>query len=293
MVKKLYKYGKKRSVTFSFDDGCGEDLRMLEIFEKYGLKATFNVMSKSCNTPKFAVQGVNERRWSGTEEMKRTYAACEIASHSCYHKNSNNLNDEEYRAEVVDDIKALRETFGQDVFGFVAPFGIYDKRLFPMLKECGVLFHRTVFYQAENPYDKETAFLLPKDFLEWKSGPHFAYFNRPEGDTYLKDFWASDVELPCLYIWGHSFELVQMDCYRAERWLGLTERWEFFENLCKKVSGDEDSWYATNGEICLYALAMRKAIITEDEINNLSNISLWFDINGKVTEVKPHTKIKI
>ncbi|MBQ0084289.1 MAG: polysaccharide deacetylase family protein [Clostridiales bacterium] len=292
MIKKLYMNGKKRAVTLSFDDGCGEDLKMLEIFSKYGLKSTLNVMSKCCNTPRFAVEAGDKRIWRGDEEMKKVYAGCEIASHSCYHKGSDRLNDEEYAAEVMDSLPVLREAFGQDVIGYVSPFGIYDERLFPMLEKCGVLYHRIVFYQAENPYDKKTAFSLPKNFLEWKPGPHFAYFNRPEGDTYLKDFFETEEELPCLYIWGHSFELVQLDCYRKERWLGLTERWEFLEELCRKISGREDTWYATNGEICLYALAQRKAIVSENEIFNPSNLSVWFEINGKPTEIKPHSKVE-
>lgn len=293
MIKKLYKYGKKRAVTLSFDDGCGEDLKMLEIFNKYGLKVTLNVMSKCCNTPRFAKEAGDKRVWCGSEEMKKTYAGCEIAGHSCYHKNSNNLNDEEYAAEVLEDIPALRDAFGQSVIGYVSPFGIYDDRIFPLLEKCGVLFHRTVFYQEGKPFDKKTAFSLPEDFKVWQSGPHFAYFHRPEGDEYLKAFFESEEELPCLYIWGHSFELVQIECYNyKERWEDLTERWEFLEELCRKISGKEDAWYAVNGEICTYALAQRKAIISDNEIYNPTAVSVWFEIDGKSVEIGPYSKVE-
>ena len=33
--------GKLKAVTFSFDDGVTQDKRLVEILNKYGLKATF------------------------------------------------------------------------------------------------------------------------------------------------------------------------------------------------------------------------------------------------------------
>ena len=37
--------GKLKAVTFSYDDGVTQDKRLIEIFNKYGLKATFNLNS--------------------------------------------------------------------------------------------------------------------------------------------------------------------------------------------------------------------------------------------------------
>ena len=38
--------GKKKALTFSYDDGVTQDVRLIEIFNKYGLKATFNLNSE-------------------------------------------------------------------------------------------------------------------------------------------------------------------------------------------------------------------------------------------------------
>ena len=38
-------HGKNRAITFSFDDGVKQDIRAIEILNKYGLKATFNLNS--------------------------------------------------------------------------------------------------------------------------------------------------------------------------------------------------------------------------------------------------------
>ena len=35
--------GKNKAITFSFDDGVTQDKRLVEMLDKYGLKATFNI----------------------------------------------------------------------------------------------------------------------------------------------------------------------------------------------------------------------------------------------------------
>ena len=37
--------GKKKAITFSYDDGVTQDIRLIELFNKYGLKCTFNINS--------------------------------------------------------------------------------------------------------------------------------------------------------------------------------------------------------------------------------------------------------
>ena len=38
--------GKKKALTFSYDDGVTQDIRLAELFHKYGMKATFNLNSE-------------------------------------------------------------------------------------------------------------------------------------------------------------------------------------------------------------------------------------------------------
>ena len=38
-------HGKMKALTFSYDDGVFQDRRLLKIFNKYGLKGTFNLNS--------------------------------------------------------------------------------------------------------------------------------------------------------------------------------------------------------------------------------------------------------
>ncbi len=38
--------GKRKAVTFSYDDGVTQDIRLIELFDKYNLKCTFNLNSE-------------------------------------------------------------------------------------------------------------------------------------------------------------------------------------------------------------------------------------------------------
>lgn len=43
--------GKMKCLTFSYDDGVTQDKRLVKIFNRYGLKATFNINSELFGTP--------------------------------------------------------------------------------------------------------------------------------------------------------------------------------------------------------------------------------------------------
>ena len=54
------------------------------------------------------------------------------------------------------------------------------------------------------------------------------------------------------YVWGHSYEFDQCD------------NWDHMEELVRKVSGRDDVWYATNGEIRAYVEAYRRLVFSAD-----------------------------
>jgi len=41
----VYKDGKRNAVTMSYDDGTIYDVKLIEIFDKYGIKANFHLNS--------------------------------------------------------------------------------------------------------------------------------------------------------------------------------------------------------------------------------------------------------
>ena len=48
--------GKMKAVTFSYDDGVTQDIRLIELLNKYNLKATFNLNSELLGKPGMLVR---------------------------------------------------------------------------------------------------------------------------------------------------------------------------------------------------------------------------------------------
>lgn len=55
----------KKMLTFSYDDGIYQDERLVEIFNKYGMKATFN-LNTGIQSPEsnFEIEGIKIAAWS-------------------------------------------------------------------------------------------------------------------------------------------------------------------------------------------------------------------------------------
>ena len=67
--------GKAKALTMSYDDGKVQDRRLIDIFNKYGIKGTFNL--------NYGLVGEPPRMTF--EEMKGLYAGHEIATHTMTH----------------------------------------------------------------------------------------------------------------------------------------------------------------------------------------------------------------
>ena len=70
-------------LTFSYDDGVTQDLRLIELFNKYGMKCTFNL-----NSGLLGMDGYLDREGTRVthikvkpEDVKHIYAGHEVAGH--------------------------------------------------------------------------------------------------------------------------------------------------------------------------------------------------------------------
>lgn len=282
MVKKLYKNGFKRALTFSFDDGTAQDMRLVDILNKYSLKATFNLMGGKCNNGCFRIAEGDYVTWDGSKELKNIYKGHEIASHTYTHPHLPELTTEEIDFQIGEDVKALSLAFDTPIYGFVAPFGKFDERVTETVKKYGLKYCRS----TEKCYD----FSLPEDFYSWKPAPHFAYYSTEEGKQMIKDFFACENEMPLFDIWGHSFELNLYNEKEDEKFSGIRDRFTYFDNLCKTLSGNDDTWYATNIEIYDYVTAMRKAKVSDTYIDNPTDTELYFNVNGTLIIAPPRSR---
>lgn len=222
--------GKMKAVTFSYDDGIRQDMRLVELFNKYGMKATFNLNSgiQSDVSPFINKEIVVHRM--NIAGLKELYAGHEIASHALTHANLVRVSPETVYNEVKTDMEILSARFGQNVTGFAYPFGAYNDSVVDILKQCGVSYARTV-KSSHN-------FELPTDPLRLEATCHH---NDPIIMDLIDKFLALKPETPqLLYIWGHSYEF------------DADNNWEHIETILQKLSGRDDIFYGTNREVLFY-----------------------------------------
>ena len=229
--------GKKKAITFSFDDGVTQDRRTVQLLNKYGLKATFNLNSGLLGTliPEYHIgQRIVTHNKVRPEEVKDLYKGHEVAVHTCTHPRLTELDDATVIRQVEEDRKTLEALCGYPVIGMAYPCGgkNNDDRVAKIIREnTPILYSRTI--------TSTYTFELQKDnLLRFNPTMHFTDARVEEVVDKFLSMTADEPQL--LYIWGHSYELdVDESC------------WVRFEALCKKLSGHEDIFYGTNKETLL------------------------------------------
>ena len=263
-----YPGGVRKAVTFSYDDGCLDDIKLVEIFNKYGMKGTFNLNSS--------------RLMNGSDltidDAKRFISeGHEIAVHGKYHRANGIVSTVEGIRDVLQCREELEDVLGLLIRGMAYPdTGItnfangttYDdvKRY---LTQLGIVYSRTL--GGDN-----NSFLLPADWHAWMPTAHH---DNPEIMEYIDEFLSLDLESnysalrhPRLfYIWGHAYEF------------SCNNNWEHIEEICRRFAGREDVWCATNMEIYEYVNAYNCLIWSANgkKVYNPTLLDLWFIEDNK------------
>lgn len=261
--------GKTKAVTFSYDDGVKADRQLLSIFDKYGLKGTFNLNSSLFDC-------VN---WHNRMDEEETYAAFkdtthEIALHGARHIFLNKVPLAEAVREVALNRDWLEHKFGRIINGMAYAYNGFNDDVKRVLADLGVKYART----TKSTY----SFALPRDMLEWNPTLHHREADKliELADKFISS--SPDAEFknrePWLfYIWGHSYEFDDDD------------NWNLIEEAAQKLSGRADTWYATNGEICDYINAYRSLVFSLDgeRVFNPAYMTVWLEIRGKTYAIGP------
>ena len=102
---------KLKAVTFSYDDGVTQDIRLIELLNKYGLKCTFNLNSELLATRWIlSRQGQRIAHYKiYPEDVKKIYEGHEVAAHTLTHPNLTELSDAEIIRQVEQDRMNLTE----------------------------------------------------------------------------------------------------------------------------------------------------------------------------------------
>ena len=270
-----YPDGKAKAVTFSYDDGIPQDRRLAGIFDKYGVKGTFNFNGEICRGPIYT-----------KEQIKEIFLdkGHEIAIHGLNHRPTGNLRPIEGIREVLDCRLELEERCGCFVRGMAYPdtsitlfgnFGNYEQ-VKTYLSELDIAYSRTL--AGDN-----NSCMLPSDFYAWMPTAHH---NNPNLMNWIDEFLKLDTSTKVyharrtcrlMYIWGHSYEF---DAHN---------NWERIEEICAKLSASKEIWFATNIEIFDYVEAFKRLRYSADgrKIYNPSLFSVWLDADGVVYEIHP------
>ena len=229
--------GKMKALTFSYDDGVTQDIRLAELFHKYGMKATFNINSNRLGRPGSLVregQTVNHTK-NAPADVAKIYAGHEIAGHTLTHPLLPTVEDDsEVIRQVEEDRLRLSELAGYEVVGFAYPGGGVnnDDRVAGLIRDnTGVKYCRTI--TSSHSFDPQTNL--------YRFNPTVYHHAEPEKLFELGEkFLSLKADSPQIfYVWGHAYEF------------DIHNTWDWFEEFLQMMSGREDIFYGTNKEVLL------------------------------------------
>lgn len=274
-MKMRLKDGKLKVLTLSYDDGVVQDIRLVEILDKYGLKGTFNI-----NTGMYLPEETEREKFRGRmklSEAKELFknSGHEVAVHSLTHPYLEKLDSAEIIYEISEDRKSIESQYGTIAMGMAYPFGTYTNKVISVLEKCNIAYSRTI--QSTHKFD------FPENWLLLHPTCHH---NDPKLKGLIKHF----VEVPnpfgyaeMFYLWGHSYEF---DC---------DDNWNVIEEFAEYAGGRDNIWYATNIEIYNYVQAYERLHKSFDRsiIHNPTSIDVWFEEKGTLYCIKPGQTINI
>lgn len=268
--------GKPKAVTFSYDDGVREDIQLVEIINRHGIKCTFNLNND-------IMRGENNFT---DEEIKKYFLSNghEVAVHGSMHRALGNVSAIDGIRDVLECRLELEKKTGKIIKGMAYPdTGItvfvnnasYES-IKSYLKDLGIVYSRTL--GGDN-----NSFQLPQDWYAWMPTAHH---NNPQIMEYIDEFVNMDLSTKTycarrqprlFYMWGHSYEFRNAD------------NWEHLEEICAKLGGKDDTWYATNMEIHDYVEAYNSLVYSADgrKVYNPTLVRIWVDVDGVLYDIAP------
>ena len=243
--------GKHKALTFSYDDGRTQDRRLVDIFNRYGMKGTFHLNSGLMDA---------ENRIP-PEEISTLYAGHEIACHTVSHPTIARCPLPAVAQEVLEDRKALETAAGYPIRGMSYPNGSVTREIETLLPRCGIRYSRITGSSEQ--------FTLPENPYRWFPTCHHNHRLMELGEEFLALFKKQYLYL--MYVWGHSYEFDNQD------------NWDLMENFCRMMAGKEDIWYCTNIEFmdCMDDHARLQFAADNRFVFNPSVRDCWISVNDQ------------
>lgn len=247
--------GRHKALTFSYDDGREEDRRLVELFNRHGLRGTFNLNAGILDDP----------RRIPLKEYAALYKGHEIACHTYRHPTVSRCPMEQVARQILEDRMALEELTGAPVRGLAYPNGSYSKKIMDLLPLLGIRYARVV--------PTTGSFEMPENWFAWAGTCHHNQDLLKKGEDFLSRHKTQYLNL--MYVWGHSYEFTTYN------------NWQVMEEFCDLVAGHDEIWYATNIEIVDYMEAADRLRFTAagDRVFNPSAAAVWLEVDGQKVEV--------
>ncbi len=264
-MQKLYPGGKKKAVVLTYDDGVLQDVRLVLLLNRYGLKGTFNLNSRLMEQ-EFAWQhpkcGVVRRL--PLSVAAHLYEGHEVASHTCTHPDLTGMPWEGLCYELGHDKYALEQLTGRPVLGFGTPFDHYDDTVASCLRELGFAYGRG---------SAETESFVPI-YDPYRQNAGMFHLN-PKLWDFTERFFATKEELAVCMIVGHSYDL------------DAENLWERMEALFARFGADETVLSMTHLELVEYLQAWKQTEWVGDTLINYGTVPIWYELDGKILRADP------
>lgn len=260
--------GKLRAVTLSYDDGVPSDVRFSDTITPYGIKCTFNYNGDTMRaTPNLSREVAEEKIFSRGHEL---------ALHGYHHTASGIARAAVGIKDVLDNRVEMEAKYGRIIRGMAYPdsgvtrfhHGMTYEKIKAYLSELEIAYARTTRSHG--------TFALPNDFHNWQPTAHHNDANLFELiDSFLSFSYTgyrliNSAEPLLFYLWGHSYEFDR------------DNNWDRLSEICERLGGRDDIFYATNIEIYDYIKAYESLVYSADSsiVYNPTLYTLWFVRDG-------------
>ena len=158
--------GRKKAVTFSYDDGITQDIRLIHLFNEYGVKGTFNLNPRLFGAAgKVSLNGKTiDHIKNQSDEIAGIYRNHEIAGHGEWHTSMATMDTARCADEILNCRRDLESLLGRMVTGYAYAFGVTSENIRTALCTSGIRSARTIASTGK--------FDIPQDFLMWNPTCH-------------------------------------------------------------------------------------------------------------------------
>ncbi len=271
-IKMTYPDGKLKAALLSFDDLADyhyqSDKHLVDIFNKYGITGTFNMITSLVSDDGPVRKNIAE------------FDGHEIASHSETHPQFDSISDESLIGELTRSKAFIDELTGKDTAGLAYPYYYAaDTAHLQYVKDAGYRYSRRT--------DPSDNFNIPTSFYNWNPTMHVLWTGGAAGGAYampektreFTDLSPEDEKL--MFIWGHSTDFGNFTTGDGN------DTWYLIDDFCKSISENFDTiWNPTVIDYVDYVNSQKTLGIykgTEDNIlfdNTKGLKDVWVSISG-------------